>query len=124
MNKQSVLIFKLPELFKILNELKDHLDFNIFNLTEKQELLNLNKDKFENYLVLTNLQNQIKDEKFQLILNKLPDTFHSIIEKINFFTLHSIAFSISIFVSFKYFSLIFLSSHCLSFGLAVCMIIS
>ena len=83
MNKQSVLIFKLPELFKILNELKDHLDFNIFNLTEKQELLNLNKDKFENYLVLTNLQNQIKDEKFQLILNKLPDTFHSIIEKIN-----------------------------------------
>ena len=83
MNKQSVLIFKLPELFKILNELKDHLDFNIFNFTEKQELLNLNKNKFENYLVLTNLQNQIKDEKFQLILNKLPDSIYSIIEKIN-----------------------------------------
>ena len=65
MNKQSVLIFKLPELFKILNELKDHLDFNIFNFTEKQELLNLNKSKYENYLVLTDLQNQIKDEKFQ-----------------------------------------------------------
>ncbi len=45
MNKQSVLIFKLPELFKILNELKDHLDFNIYNFTEKQELLNLNKKK-------------------------------------------------------------------------------
>jgi len=83
MNKQSVLIFKLPELFKILNELKDHLDFNIFNFTEKQELLNLNKSKYENYLVLTDLQNQIEDEKFQLILNKLPDSVHSIIEKIN-----------------------------------------
>ena len=83
MNKQSVLIFKLPELFKILNELKDHLDFNIFNFTEKQELLNLNKSKYENYLVLTDLQNQIEEEKFQLILNKLPDSVYSIIEKIN-----------------------------------------
>ena len=83
MNKQSVLIFKLPELFKILNELKDHLDFNIYNFTKKQELLNLNKKKYENYLVLTSLQNQIEDEKFQLILKKLPDSIHSIIEKIN-----------------------------------------
>ena len=81
MNKQSVLIFKLPELFKILNELKDHLDFNIYNFTEKQELLNLNKN--ENYLVLTDLQNQIEDEKFQLILKKLPDSVNSIIEQIN-----------------------------------------
>ncbi len=83
MNKQSVLIFKLPELFKILNELKDHLDFNIYNFTEKQELLNLNKNKYENYLVLTDIKNQIQDEKFQLILNKLPDSVYSIIEKIN-----------------------------------------
>ena len=83
MNKQSVLIFKLPELFKILNELKDHLDFNIFNFTEKQELLSLNKSKYENYLVLTDLQNQVEDEKFQLVLNKLPDSVYSIIEKIN-----------------------------------------
>ena len=83
MNKQSVLIFKLPELFNILNELKDHLDFNVYNFTEKQELLNLDKNKYENYLILTNPQNQIEDEKFQLILNKLPDTIYSIVEKIN-----------------------------------------
>ena len=83
MNKQSVLIFKLPELFKILNELKDNLDFNIYNFTEKQELLNVNKNKYENYLVLTDTENQIVDEKFQLILNKLPDSVYSIIEKIN-----------------------------------------
>ena len=83
MNKQSVLIFKLPELFKILNQLKDNLDFNIYNFTEKQELLKTNKNKYENYLVLTDTKNQIEDEKFQLILNKLPDTVYSIIEKIN-----------------------------------------
>ena len=83
MNKQSVLIFKLPELFNILNELKDHLDFNVYNFTEKQELLNLNKKKYENYLVLTDLQNQLEEEKFQLILKKLPDSVYSIIEQIN-----------------------------------------
>ena len=83
MNKQSVLIFKLPELFNILNELKDHLDFNVYNFTEKQELLNVNKKKYENYLVLTDLQNKIEEEKFQLILKKLPDSVHSIIEQIN-----------------------------------------
>ena len=83
MNKQSVLIFKLPELFKILNELKDHLDFNIYNFNEKQELLNLNKNKYGSYIVLTDFKNQIVDEKFQLILTKLPDSVYSIIEKIN-----------------------------------------
>ena len=83
MNKQSVLIFKLPELFKILNELKDYIDFNVYNFTEKQEFLNLNKNKYENYLVLTDVKNQIDNEKFQLILNKLPDSINSIIEKIN-----------------------------------------
>ena len=83
MNKQSVLIFKLPELFKILNELKNYLDFDIYNFSKKEELLNLNKSKYSNYLVLTDSQNQIGDEKFQLILNKFPDSLHSIIEKIN-----------------------------------------
>ena len=83
MNKQSVLIFKLPELFEILNELKDHLDFDIYNYSKKEEILNLNNVKYANYLVLTNKQNQIKNEKFQLILDKLPDSIYSIIEKIN-----------------------------------------
>ena len=83
MNKQSVLIFKIPELFNILNELKDHLDFNIYNFTEKQEFSNLNKNKYKNYLILTDIKNQIQDEKFQLILSKLPVSIYSIIEKIN-----------------------------------------
>ena len=83
MNKQNVLIFKLPELFKILNELKDHLDFSIYNCEEKQDLINSNKDKSQNYLILTDTHNQVKNEEFQLILNKLPDTVYSIIEKIN-----------------------------------------
>ena len=82
MNKLSILIFKLPELFNILNELKDNIEFEIYSFSNKDELLNF-KDKTENYLILTDLNNRIKDEKFQLILDKFPDTIYSIIEKIN-----------------------------------------
>ena len=83
MNKQSVLIFKLPELFNILNELKNNLDFSIYLFAEKDDLLEFKKINVGSYLILTNSENEIKEEKFQLILNKFPDTIHSIIEKIN-----------------------------------------
>ena len=83
MNKQSVLIFKLPELFNILNELKSHLNFAIHLFVEKDKLLEFKKTNTGSYLILTNSENEIKEEKSQLILNKFPDTIHSIIEKIN-----------------------------------------
>ena len=83
MNKQNVLILKLPELFNILNELKNHLDFVIYSFSEKDKLLEFKKINTSGYLILTDSENQIKEEKFQLILNKFPDTIHSIIEKIN-----------------------------------------
>ena len=83
MNKQNVLIFKLPELFDILNELKNHLDFALYSFVEKDKLLEFKKINTGSYLILTDSENEIKEEKFQLILNKFPDTIHSIIEKIN-----------------------------------------
>ena len=83
MNKQSVLIFKIPELFKILNELKDNLDFTIYSFSEKDDLFNIKNSEIGNYLIITNPRNEIKGEKFQLILNKFPDSILSIIEKIN-----------------------------------------
>ena len=83
MNKQNVLIFKLPELFNILNELKNHLDFVIHLIVKKDELLEFKKTNTGSYLILTNSENELKEEKSQLILNKFPDTIHSIIEKIN-----------------------------------------
>ena len=83
MNKQSVLIFKLPELFNILNELKSHLNFAIHLFVEKDKLLEFKKTNTGSYLILTDSKNEIKEEKPQLILNKFPDSIHSIIEKIN-----------------------------------------
>ena len=82
MSKQNVLIFKIPELFKILNELKNYLDFTIHSSLEEEDLFSFKK-KISNYLILTDPKNQIEGEKSQLILNKFPDSIYSIIEKIN-----------------------------------------
>ena len=82
MSKQNVLIFKIPELFKILNELKNYLDFTIHSSLEEEDLFGFKK-KISNYLILTDPKNQIEGEKSQLILNKFPDSIYSIIEKIN-----------------------------------------
>ena len=83
MVKKNVLVFKLPELFNILNELKSHLNFAIHLFVEKDKLLEFKKTNTGSYLILTDSENEIKEEKFQLILNKFPDTIHSIVEKIN-----------------------------------------
>ena len=52
MSKQNVLIFKIPELFKILNELKNYLDFTIHSSLEEEDLF-IFKKKISNYLILT-----------------------------------------------------------------------
>ena len=83
MNKQNLLIFKLPELFVILNELKNYLDFTVHSFSEKDKLLKFKDVNNGTYLILTNSENEIKEEKFQLILKKFPDSIYSIIEKIN-----------------------------------------
>tara|TARA_B100000959_G_scaffold253265_1_gene283979 strand:+ start:255 stop:824 length:570 start_codon:yes stop_codon:yes gene_type:complete len=83
MSKQSVLIYKIPELFKILNELKIHLDFEVLSFSEKDKLLEFKNTNLEDYLILTKLKSKIEGENFQLILNKFPDTIYSIIENIN-----------------------------------------
>ncbi len=83
MSKKNVLIFKIPELFKILNELKNYLDFTIYLFSEEEHLFSFRKKKNSNYLILTNPNNEIKGEKSQLTLNKFPDSIYSIIEKIN-----------------------------------------
>ena len=59
MNKQNVLIFKLPELFNILNELKNHLDFTIYSFVEKDKLL------------ASNLKSNFREDKRLFVIKSL-----------------------------------------------------
>ena len=80
MSKHSVLIYNIPILFDIFNEIKENFDFEIHNL---KNLENINKDKFYNFLILTDEKNRIKGIKNQLIIDKFPIRVKQIVEKIN-----------------------------------------
>ena len=74
MNKQSVLIFKLPELFNILNELKSHLNFAIHLFVEKDKLLEFKKTNTGSYLILTDSENEIK-ERVKTLGKKITEDY-------------------------------------------------
>ena len=54
MNKQSLIIFNIPVLFKILNEIKASFNFELFELRYLNDLENLTESKYGNYLIVTN----------------------------------------------------------------------
>ena len=80
MHKQILIIFKFKSLFRIINELENELNFNVIEVSEEIDLKN-KLLKFNNSLIVT--QKKGADNRNQLILNKLPDSIYSIIEKIN-----------------------------------------
>ena len=73
MNKQYLLIYNFPALYKILNELRHVLGFEIKNLSEND----LKKKNYINDLVISkdnlNIDNQLKIEKFPIEFERLLD---------------------------------------------------
>ncbi len=73
MKKQYLLIYNYPALFKILNELKHVLKFEIKNLSEND----LKKKNYSDDLVISkdnlNIDNQIKIDKFPIEFERLLD---------------------------------------------------
>ena len=82
MSKQTLLVYNLPVLFDILNEIKENFNFNLLNLSHEKEL-EKKKNKFGDYLILTNLENVIKNKDNQLIISEFPFKINEIVEKIN-----------------------------------------
>ena len=72
MIKQSLVIYNLPVLFNILNEIKENFKFELFNFTQEHDFSKINETIYGNYLILTNSQNKIKNQNNQLIMDKFP----------------------------------------------------
>ena len=92
MTKQIVHFFELPELYKILLELKDSLSFDINNYQSKKELSNAitdNKLDFGNSIIVTKsrenllIDNNKLDKKNILFIDKFPVQLDKLIDKIN-----------------------------------------
>ena len=72
MIKQSIIIYNLPIIYNILNEMKESLNFKILNYSNNNNLSEINEKDLGNYLILTNSKiNNIIESK-QLVINKFP----------------------------------------------------
>ena len=83
MSKQSLIVYKLPVLFNILNEIKENFNFDLLNFEKEENIKNLNSDNSDYFVVLTNLSNEIKNQKNQIIVDNFPYKINSIVEKVN-----------------------------------------
>ena len=54
MIKQSLIVFNLPVLFNILNEIKENLNFELYNFNKKKDLDKISDSIFGNFLIITN----------------------------------------------------------------------
>ena len=80
MNYQKLIIYDYVYLFNILNELKDELNLQIFNIS-KNDLTNpLLKDN-ENNIIIT--KKKIIEIDNKIIINDLPVTLIKLLEKFN-----------------------------------------
>ena len=80
MNKQNLIIYDFAELFSILNEIKNNLNFKLLNISKK-EFAKLNLDHFNSSLIIT--KKKIPNFENQIILSNYPLKISKIIETIN-----------------------------------------
>ena len=75
MNKQNLIIYDFTELFFILNEIKNNINFNLLNVSKK-DFIDLKFESLNSYLIITkkklpNLENQIVLTNYPLRISKL-----------------------------------------------------
>ena len=80
MNNQNLLIYQLPYLWEIMNELEGYLNFKVTEISN-QKNLDDQINSIPNYLIIT--KKQIQKTKNFLLLNNEPIKISKLIEKIN-----------------------------------------
>ena len=81
MNKQSLIIFNIPILFKILNEIKVSFNFELFEFRNLNDLKNLTESKYGNYLIVTNTKIPDHLNLRSIYLTESPSKIKDIVEK-------------------------------------------
>ena len=89
MSSQSIILYDYEELFNILDEIKEILRFNLFNIKIKDEELVFNEKKYGNFLILvkenSNVENVLTNisENKIIKLEKCPIKVEKLIETLN-----------------------------------------
>ena len=69
MNKQHLIIYDFIELFSILNEIQENLNFNLLNVSKK-EFEQLKLEELNNFLIIS--KKKIPNLKNQFLLDNYP----------------------------------------------------
>ncbi|MDC1178888.1 winged helix-turn-helix domain-containing protein [Candidatus Pelagibacter ubique] len=80
MNNQKLIIYDFPVLFKVLDELKFFLNFDVISTT-KEEFSKIQLNIINSHLVVS--KNEIPNIKNQFIFNRYPITLTKLIENLN-----------------------------------------
>ena len=80
MNNQKLIIYDFPVLFKVLDELKFFLNFDVISTT-KEEFSKTQLNIINSHLVVS--KNEIPNIKNQFIFNRYPITITKLIENLN-----------------------------------------
>ncbi|MDA8867036.1 winged helix-turn-helix domain-containing protein [Candidatus Pelagibacter sp.] len=80
MNLKKLIIYDFIELFKILDEIKKELNFEIIEISN-DNLLNIDLDNKKDHLIL--VKKLVKNVNNQLLINSLPLKLSKLVEKIN-----------------------------------------
>ena len=80
MNKQNLIIHDFIELYSILNEIKNNLNFNLLNVSKK-EFDDLKLDHLNSFLIITKIK--VPNLENQIVFNNYPLKISKIIETIN-----------------------------------------
>ncbi len=83
MTKQSIIIYNLPIIYKILSEIKESLNFELLNFSKDMNLSKLNEADLGNYLILTDSKKNNIINSRQLIIDQFPVNIYELVEKIN-----------------------------------------
>ena len=80
MASKTLFVYSFHKLFKILDEIKQNLNFEIYHIDEK-DLNKIDFNEFEKYLVITKKTNLVI--KNSLIIKNFPEKIVNLVEKIN-----------------------------------------
>ena len=83
MNKQSIIVLKIPVLFKILNEIKDSLGFDLYEFKKLNDLDIIDEKHYGNYLIISHKKVPDSLNMRSILLNGTPLKIIDLIEKIN-----------------------------------------
>ncbi len=80
MNNQKLIIYDFSELFQILKELQNEINFEVLNV-KKNQLSNILVETENDYLIIT--KKMISNVNHQILVDKLPIKITKLVEKLN-----------------------------------------